>query len=128
MVVDATAVCSLGGQAKRYRLLHTVYDVGAQRFCTTLMTDRSVAERLDVGAVAAGEIRLGDRVYGRYGDLAAVAGAGPRTLCGAFGVPRPSSWRPRTASLSIGRRSKAGGPRAAAFQEAAAAAVVVREP
>jgi hypothetical protein len=77
VAVDATAICSPGGgKNKRYRLLHTVYDIGAQRFQTTLMTDRSVAERLDVGTVEEGEIRLGDRVYGRYSDLAAVAAAG----------------------------------------------------
>jgi len=76
VAVDATAVCSPGGKGKRYRLLHTVYDVGAQRFRTTLMTERSVAERLDVGRVEAGEIRLGDRVYGRYRDLAAVSAGG----------------------------------------------------
>jgi len=72
VAVDATAICSPGGQNKRYRLLHSVYDVGAQRFVTTQMTERQVAERLDVGTLAAGEIRLGDRVYGRYRDLAAV--------------------------------------------------------
>lgn len=76
MAVDATAICSPGGKNKRYRLLHTVYDVGAQRFRTTEVTDRRQAERLDVGTVEAGEIRLGDRVYGRYRDLAAVSGAG----------------------------------------------------
>jgi hypothetical protein len=76
VAVDATAICSPGGRHKRYRLLHTVYDIGAQRFCATQMTDRPVAERLDVGTVAAGEIRLGDRVYGRYDDLAAVTAAG----------------------------------------------------
>jgi len=75
LAVDATAVCSPGGRDKRYRLLHTVYDVGAQRFRTTEVTDRHQAERLDVGMVEAGEIRLGDRVYGRYRDLAAVSGA-----------------------------------------------------
>jgi hypothetical protein len=77
VAVDATAICSPGGgKNKRYRLLHTVYDIGAQRFQTTLMTDRSTAERLDIGTVEKGEIRLGDRVYGRYGDLAAVTAAG----------------------------------------------------
>lgn len=76
VAVDATAVCSPGGKHKRYRLLHTVYDVGAQCFRTTELTAREAAERLDVGSVAAGEIRLGDRVYGRYHDLAAVSGAG----------------------------------------------------
>jgi IS4 transposase len=40
------------------------------------MTERSVAERLDVGTVEIGEIRLGDKVYGRYRDLAAVTMAG----------------------------------------------------
>ena len=77
VAVDATAICSPGGgRNKRYRLLHTVYDIGAQRFRTTVMTDRSTAERLDIGTIEKGEIRLGDRVYGRYGDLAAVTAAG----------------------------------------------------
>lgn len=76
VAVDATAVCSPGGRTKRYRLLHTAYDVGAQLFRTTQMTERSVAERLDLGTVEAGEIRLGDRVYARYRDLSAVTAAG----------------------------------------------------
>lgn len=75
VAVDATAICSPGGKHKSYRLLHTVYDVGAQCFCSTQVTDRSVAERLDVGAIEKGEIRLGDKIYGRYRDLAAVAAA-----------------------------------------------------
>lgn len=77
VAVDATAICSPGSSKNKcYRLLHTVYDIGAQRFQTTLMTDRSVAEHLDVGTVEEGEIRLGDRAYGRYRDLSAVATAG----------------------------------------------------
>jgi hypothetical protein len=76
VAVDATAVSSPGGKTKRYRLLHTVYDVGAQRFRTALVTERAIAERLDVGAVEPGEIRLGDKAYGRYRDLAAVTAAG----------------------------------------------------
>jgi len=76
VAVDATAICSPGGKDKKYRLLHTVYDVGAQRFRTTEVSDRRQAERLDVGTVEAGEIRLGDRAYGRYRDLAAVTSAG----------------------------------------------------
>jgi Transposase DDE domain len=76
VAVDATAITSPGGQHKPYRVLHTVYDIGAQRFRTTEVTDRSVAERLDVGRVEKGEIRLGDRLYGRYRDLAAVTAAG----------------------------------------------------
>lgn len=76
MAVDATTICSPGGKMKPYRVLHTVYDVGAQCFRTTLVTERTVAERLDIGEVKEGEIRLGDRVYGRYRDLAAVQTAG----------------------------------------------------
>jgi hypothetical protein len=76
VAVDATMVASPGGQHKPYRVLHTAYDVGAQRFVATRMTDRSVAEHLDVGGVAEGEIRLGDRAYGRYRDLSAVTAAG----------------------------------------------------
>jgi hypothetical protein len=76
VAVDATAICSPGGKHKSYRLLHTVYDVGAQRFASTQVTDRSVAERLDVGVIEKGDIRLGDKIYGRYRDLAAVAAVG----------------------------------------------------
>lgn len=76
VAVDATAICSPGGKDKKYRLLHTVYDVGAQRFRTTEISDRGQAERLDVGVIEAGEIRLGDRAYGRYRDLSAVCAAG----------------------------------------------------
>jgi hypothetical protein len=76
VAVDATTVCSPGGLHKPYRKLHTVYDVGAQRFRTTVVSDRRQAERLDIGIVGKGEIRLGDRVYGRYRDLAAVTAAG----------------------------------------------------
>lgn len=75
VAVDASAICSPGNR-KDYRVLHTVYDVTAQRFLTTEVTDRHTAERLDVGGVAAGEIRLGDRGYARFRDLSAVAAAG----------------------------------------------------
>jgi hypothetical protein len=121
VAVDATAVCSPGGQAKRYRLLHTVYDVGAQRFRTTLMTDRSVAERLDVGAVEADEIRLGDRVYGRYGDLAAVAGAGADYVVrlGAKALKLETADGKPFHRAALCRRAESGG-----LQEAA---VVVRD-
>jgi Transposase DDE domain len=76
LAVDATTVCSPGGLHKSYRVLHTAYDVGAQRFRVAQVTDRTVAERLDIGVVERGEIRLGDRAYGRYADLAAVTNAG----------------------------------------------------
>jgi hypothetical protein len=74
--VDASAIASPGGRDKAYRLLHTVYDVVAQRFLVTQLSDRHQGEVLDLGGVEAGEIRLGDRVYGRYRDLAAVGAAG----------------------------------------------------
>lgn len=76
VAVDATTICSPGGLHKAYRMLHTVYDIAAQRFRTTLVSDRRQAERLDIGTVEKGEIRLGDRVYARYRDLAAVTAAG----------------------------------------------------
>jgi Transposase DDE domain len=76
VAVDASAIASPGGRDKAYRLLHTVYDVVAQRFLVTQLSDRHQAEVLDLGGVEAGEIRLGDRVYGRYRDLAAVGAAG----------------------------------------------------
>jgi hypothetical protein len=76
VAIDATAICSPGGRDKRYRLLHTVYELGAQHFRTAEVSDRRVAERLDLGGVKAGEIRLGDRAYARHRDLAAVVAAG----------------------------------------------------
>ena len=77
VAVDASAISSPGGgKNKCYRLLHTVYDVGAQCFRVALVTEKTVAERLDIGPIEPGEIRLGDRAYGRYYDLAAVTAAG----------------------------------------------------
>jgi IS4 transposase len=79
VAVDATAICGPGDQ-QDYHLLHTVYDVTAQCFRSTELTDRHTAERLDVGAIERGEIRLGDRAYGRWRgrwrDLRAVVDAG----------------------------------------------------
>jgi hypothetical protein len=76
VAVDATTVCSPGGLHKDYRVLHTSYDIGAQRFISTEVSDRTRAERLYAGGVEAGDIRLGDRAFGRYDDLCAVAAAG----------------------------------------------------
>ena len=76
LAVDATTVASPGGKDKTYRRLHTAYDIGRQRFHYTELSDRHVAERLDVGKVEAGEIRIGDRCYGRYRDLMSVRAAG----------------------------------------------------
>jgi hypothetical protein len=75
VAVDATAICGPGDK-QDYQLLHTVYDVTAQCFRATELTDRHTAERLDVGEIERGEIRLGDRAYGRWRDLRAVVEAG----------------------------------------------------
>jgi len=75
VAVDATAICGPGDK-QDYHLLHTVYDVAAQCFRSTELTDRHTAERLDVGEIERGEIRLGDRAYGRWRDLRAVVEAG----------------------------------------------------
>jgi hypothetical protein len=77
VAVDGTAICPPGPRGKKdYRILHTVYDVTAQCFIGTELTDRHTAEHLDVCGVGKGEIRLGDRVYGRWRDLRAVVSAG----------------------------------------------------
>lgn len=75
LAVDGSMICSPGDK-KNYHILHTVYDVGAQCFIGTELTDRHTPERLDVCGVETGEIRLGDRVYGRWRDLRAVTRAG----------------------------------------------------
>lgn len=76
VAVDATMVCSPGKSNKSYRTLHTVFDVVAQRFVTTEVTDKRVSERLDIGTVRSDEIRLGDRGYARHTSLTAVVDAG----------------------------------------------------
>lgn len=76
VAVDATMVCSPGKSNKKYRTLHTVYDVVAHRFVATEVTDGHVSERLDIGAVRSDEIRLGDRGYARHTALSAVVDAG----------------------------------------------------
>jgi hypothetical protein len=75
VAVDATMICGPGDK-QDYQLLHTVYDVTAQCFRSTELTDRHTAERLDVGEIESGEIRLGDRAYGRWRDLHTVVEAG----------------------------------------------------
>jgi hypothetical protein len=75
VAVDGTMVCP-PGETKTYRILHTVYDVTAQYFVGAELTDRHTAEHLDTCGVTKGEIRLGDRVYGRWRDLHAVVSAG----------------------------------------------------
>jgi hypothetical protein len=74
VAVDGTMICPPGDK-KDYRVLHSVYDVTAQCFIGTELTDRHTAEHLDACGVNAGEIRLGDRIYGRWRDLRAVVAA-----------------------------------------------------
>ena len=75
VAVDATMIC-VPGDKQNYDLLHTAYDVTAQCFQSTEITDRHTAERLDVGKIERDEIRLGDRAYGRWRDLWTVVEAG----------------------------------------------------
>lgn len=75
VAVDATMIC-VPGDKQNYYLLHTAYDVTAQCFQSTELTDRHTAERLDVGKIERDEIRLGDRAYARWRDLSTVIEAG----------------------------------------------------
>ena len=75
VAVDATMIC-VPGDKQNYYLLHTAYDVTAQCFQSTELTDRHTAERLDGGKIERDEIRLGDRAYGRWRDLWTVVEAG----------------------------------------------------
>ena len=75
VAVDATMIC-VPGDKQNYYLLHTAYDVTAQCFQSTEITDRHTAERLDVGKIERDEIRLGDRAYARWRDLSTVIEAG----------------------------------------------------
>jgi Transposase DDE domain len=75
VAVDATMICS-PGDTQDYAVLHTVYDVGAQCFLSAELTDRHTAERLDVGTIRPGEIRIGDRAYATWRGLHAVVAAG----------------------------------------------------
>ena len=71
VAIDATMICS-PGDTQDYAVLHTAYDVTAQCFRSTELTDRHTAERLDIGVISPGEIRLGDRAYARWDGLHAV--------------------------------------------------------
>ena len=75
VAVDATMVCS-PGNTEDYAVLHTAYDVAAQCFLSASLTDRHTAERLDIGQISPGDIRLGDRAYARWDGLHAVVVAG----------------------------------------------------
>jgi hypothetical protein len=75
VAVDATMICS-PGDSRDYAVLHTAYDVTAQCFLSTDLTDRHTAERLDLGVIRPDEIRLGDRAYARWDGLVAVVKGG----------------------------------------------------
>jgi hypothetical protein len=75
VAVDATMIC-VPGDKQNYDLLHSAYNVTAQCFDSTELTDRHTAERLDVGKIERDEIRLGDRAYARWRDLSTVVEAG----------------------------------------------------
>jgi hypothetical protein len=75
LAVDATTVLP-PGNPRAYWLIHTVFDIEAQRFTTVEPSDRHQPERLTCGGVCAGEIRLADRGYGRAEELVAVVEAG----------------------------------------------------
>jgi hypothetical protein len=74
VAVDATAVVPPGDKRLHW-LLHTVFDVNAQRFTVIETSERNEPERLSRGGVRKGEIRLADRGYARAGELAAVVAA-----------------------------------------------------
>lgn len=71
VAVDATAVVP-PGDARRYWLVHTVFDVAKQRFTAAELSERHEAERLARGGVAPGEVRLADRGYARADEIAEV--------------------------------------------------------
>jgi hypothetical protein len=75
LAVDATTVVP-PGNPRAYWLIHTVFDIAAQRFTSVEPGDRHEPERLTRGGVGFGEIRLADRGYGRAEELMAVVAAG----------------------------------------------------
>jgi len=79
LAVDATAVTK-PGPARDYWLVHTVFDLSSSQLSTVEVTDRHSAERLTRGGVAAGELRLADRVHAKADELAAVVAAGSHFL------------------------------------------------
>ena len=74
-LVDGSMIGAVGTGAKARRL-HVVYDLIHQRIDHVDVTDTHTAERLDYGVILPGDIRIGDRGYARYGDLASVLALG----------------------------------------------------
>ena len=108
LALDATTVCSPGDK-RDYAVLHTAYDVTAQCFVHTSLTDRHTAERLDIGQISPGDIRLGDRAYARWDGLHAVVTAGADYL---VRLAAKAALTLRTASLDAAETAlEAGGIR-----------------
>lgn len=110
VAVDATAVAK-PGPARDYWLVHTVFDLSALQLKTVEVTDRHSAERLTRGGVAAGELRLADRVHAKADELAAVVAAGAHFLVRAPSrEPRLLNQRgERLERLSLCRAAQAAG-------------------
>jgi hypothetical protein len=63
-LADSTSLCGPGDTTTTWRV-HGVFDLGSGGFSHLALTDKHGAEALERGAPVAGEIRLGDRNYGR---------------------------------------------------------------
>jgi len=63
-VADGTCISKPGSKGTDWRV-HGVYDLGASGFSNLELTDGKGAETLTYGAPVAGEVRIGDRNYGR---------------------------------------------------------------
>jgi hypothetical protein len=110
VAVDATAVAPPGDK-RLYWLVHTVFDVAAQRFVAIETSERDEAERLTRGGVSKGEIRLADRGYARAGELAAVAAAEADFIVrvGANHLSLRDADRHKVDRAALCRRAEAGG-------------------
>ena len=63
-LADSTSICGPGDTTTTWRV-HGVFDLGRGGFSHLALTDKHGAEALERGVPVAGEIRLGDRNYGR---------------------------------------------------------------
>jgi hypothetical protein len=88
IVVGATTMVPPGDK-RGYWLVHTVFDLIAQRFRVVEVTRRSEPERLVRGGVRPGETRVADRGHARADDLAlVVAGRADIHVRAAANYPR----------------------------------------
>ena len=63
-MADGTCISKPGSKGTDWRV-HGVYDLGAGGFSNLELTDVKGAETLTYGAPVVGEVRIGDRNYGR---------------------------------------------------------------